>query len=77
MLVTCLILMVNIVTCGEIRQSNCYYSSSDVTFRNWYEAEERYDETKSGNITLKGGWRIYSSRSGSCVKKTNTARAVP
>jgi cellobiose phosphorylase len=52
------------VPCGDIRQANCYYSSSDVHFRNRYEADERYDEIKSGNITLRGGWRVYSSGPG-------------
>ncbi len=54
----------DIVPCGDIRQSNCYYSSSDVTFKNRYEADERYDEIKTGKITLKGGWRVYSSGPG-------------
>ncbi|RPJ04273.1 MAG: hypothetical protein EHM28_13710 [Spirochaetaceae bacterium] len=54
----------DIVPCGDIRQSNCYYSSSDVIFKNRYEADERYDEIKTGTITLKGGWRVYSSGPG-------------
>ena len=54
----------NVVPCGDIRQANCYYSSSDVTFRNRYEADERYEEIKTGKITLKGGWRVYSSGPG-------------
>ncbi len=54
----------DIVPCGDIRQANCYYSSSDVTFESRYEADERYDEIKTGNITLKGGWRVYSSGPG-------------
>ncbi len=54
----------HIVPCGDFRQSNCYYSSSDVTFKNRYEADERYDEIKTGTILLKGGWRIYSSGPG-------------
>jgi cellobiose phosphorylase len=54
----------DIVPCGDIRQSNCYYSSSDVTFRNRYEADELYEEIKTGKITLKGGWRVYSSGPG-------------
>jgi len=54
----------DIVPCGNIRQSNCYYSSSDVTFRNRFEADERYDEIKRGTIILRGGWRIYSSGPG-------------
>jgi cellobiose phosphorylase len=53
-----------IVPCGDFRQANCYYSSSDVTFKNRYEADERYNEIKTGTITLKGGWRIYSSGPG-------------
>jgi len=53
-----------VVPCGDIRQSNCYYSSSDVTFRNRYEADERYDEIQAGKITLRGGWRVYSSGPG-------------
>jgi len=53
-----------VVPCGDIRQSNCYYSSSDVTFRNRYEADEHYDEIKTGKIELKGGWRVYSSGPG-------------
>lgn len=54
----------DIVSCGDIRQANCYYSSSDVTFKTRYEADERYDEIKTGNLTLKGGWRVYSSGPG-------------
>jgi cellobiose phosphorylase len=53
-----------IVPCGDFRQSNCYYSSSDVTFKSRYEADERYDEIKTGIISLKGGWRVYSSGPG-------------
>ncbi len=54
----------DIVPCGDFRQSNCYYSSSDVTFKNRYEADEQYNEIKTGNILLKGGWRVYSSGPG-------------
>jgi cellobiose phosphorylase len=54
----------DIVPCGDIRQANCYYSSSDVTFKNRYEAEERYEDLKAGRVTLRGGWRIYSSGPG-------------
>ena len=53
-----------VVPCGDIRQSNCYYSSSDVTFRNRYEADERYAEIQTGKIMLRGGWRVYSSGPG-------------
>jgi 1,2-beta-oligoglucan phosphorylase len=54
----------DVVPCGDIRQSNCYYSSSDVAFRNRYEADELYDEIKTGKLTLRGGWRVYSSGPG-------------
>ena len=54
----------DIVPCGDIRQSNCYYTSSDVNFKNRYEADELYEEIKSGKLTLKGGWRVYSSGPG-------------
>jgi cellobiose phosphorylase len=53
-----------LVPCGDIRQANCYYSSSDVAFRSRYEADELYDEIKTGKIILRGGWRVYSSGPG-------------
>jgi cellobiose phosphorylase len=53
-----------IVTCGDYRQSNCYYSSSDVTFKNRFEADEKYEKILTGNLLLKGGWRVYSSGPG-------------
>jgi cellobiose phosphorylase len=55
---------IDIVPCGDIRQSNCYYSSSDVVFKSRYDADERYDEVKKGNLTVRGGWRVYSSGPG-------------
>ena len=36
----------DVVPCGDIRQSNCYYSSSDVIFKNRYEADERMMKSK-------------------------------
>jgi cellobiose phosphorylase len=53
-----------VVPAGDIRQSNCYYSSSDVAFRNRYEADEVYESVLRGDRELKGGWRIYSSGPG-------------
>lgn len=49
---------------GDIRQANCYYSSSDVAFKNRYEADEKYTAVINGEITLRGGWRVYSSGPG-------------
>jgi cellobiose phosphorylase len=54
----------DIVTCADLRQSNCYYSSSDVAFKSRYDADKRYAEINTGNIPLKGGWRVYSSGPG-------------
>ncbi|MFA5292190.1 MAG: hypothetical protein WC496_04055 [Phycisphaerae bacterium] len=57
-----------IIPQADIRQSNCYYSSSDAGFASRYEANKRYDELISGRIALKGGWRIYSSGPGMFVR---------
>jgi cellobiose phosphorylase len=54
----------DIVHQGDIRQANCYYSSSDVHFKNRYEADEHYGDVISGKIMLRGGWRVYSSGPG-------------
>lgn len=53
-----------VVPQGDLRQSNCYYSSSDVLFENRYEADEHYDDVVAGRMPLKGGWRVYSSGPG-------------
>jgi cellobiose phosphorylase len=46
------------------RQSTCYYSSSDATFADRYEAAEHYDEVMEATVPLEGGWRVYSSGPG-------------
>ena len=46
------------------RQANCYYSSSDAAFTDRYEAFADYDKVNSGEVTLEGGWRVYSSGAG-------------
>ncbi|NGZ75985.1 GH36-type glycosyl hydrolase domain-containing protein [Saccharibacillus alkalitolerans] len=53
-----------VVPNAELRQSNSYFSSSDGKFNNRYEAQERFGELKSGDVAVKGGWRIYSSGPG-------------
>ena len=53
-----------VVSNGDWRQANCYYSSSDVSFKNRYEADELYMEVINGKYPLKGGWRVYSSGPG-------------
>ncbi|EES72001.1 hypothetical protein POTG_03316 [Paenibacillus sp. oral taxon 786 str. D14] len=54
----------DVVPNAELRQSNVYFSSSDGKFATRYDAEERFDELRSGNVPVKGGWRIYSSGPG-------------
>ncbi len=54
----------DVVPCGDIRQANCYYSSSDVHFKHRFEADEKYEDVISGKFTLRGGWRVYSSGPG-------------
>lgn len=49
---------------AELRQSNAYFSSSDGKFATRYEAQERFEELRSGKVAVKGGWRIYSSGPG-------------
>ncbi|MEE4176607.1 MAG: hypothetical protein V2I46_03765 [Bacteroides sp.] len=53
-----------VVPQGDTRQSNCYYSSSDIIFKSRYEADERYHEIHTGKWTFRGGWRVYSSGPG-------------
>ncbi|MEH7610021.1 GH36-type glycosyl hydrolase domain-containing protein [Gottfriedia acidiceleris] len=49
---------------AEYRQSNTYFSSSDGKFNNRYEAQEQFARLKNGKVSVKGGWRIYSSGPG-------------
>jgi CRISPR-associated protein Csx3 len=46
------------------RQSNVYFSSSDADFADRYEAAERWPELRAGRVTVRGGWRLYSSGPG-------------
>ncbi len=54
----------SIVPAATLRQANCYYSSSDGAFADRYEAFLEYDRVKKGEMTLDGGWRVYSSGPG-------------
>ncbi len=53
-----------LVPAATLRQSNCYYSSSDAAFADRYQSSEQYDRVGSGTIALDGGWRVYSSGAG-------------
>lgn len=47
-----------------IRQANAYFSSSDGDFPDRYSYQRDFAKLKEGQITVKGGWRIYSSGPG-------------
>jgi cellobiose phosphorylase len=49
---------------AQPRQSTCYYSSSDASFADRYEAAARYGEVMAAAVPLEGGWRVYSSGPG-------------
>ncbi|MDD7986299.1 hypothetical protein PQO01_15215 [Lentisphaera marina] len=49
---------------AEIRQSNCYFSSSDADYNDRYEAQDTVEDLRAGKVKSKGGWRIYSSGPG-------------
>ncbi|MDK8179865.1 cellobiose phosphorylase [Paenibacillus sp. UMB4589-SE434] len=53
-----------VVPNAELRQSNAYFSSSDGKFSTRYEAQEHMEALRSGEVGVKGGWRIYSSGPG-------------
>lgn len=49
---------------ADWRQSNSYFSSSDGKFADRYEARDGFGKLRSGEVQVKGGWRIYSSGPG-------------
>jgi cellobiose phosphorylase len=53
-----------LVPSAALRQSNCYYSSSDAAFADRYQADDEYGRVMKGDVPLEGGWRVYSSGAG-------------
>ncbi|MBZ5953154.1 cellobiose phosphorylase [Leuconostoc gelidum subsp. gasicomitatum] len=49
---------------AAIRQANVYFSSSDADFDTRYEAQEHYAQLAEQSVSVKGGWRLYSSGPG-------------
>ncbi|WP_245208027.1 GH36-type glycosyl hydrolase domain-containing protein [Sediminibacillus dalangtanensis] len=49
---------------AELRQSNAYFSSSDGKFKTRYDAQDNFGKLRTGEVAVKGGWRIYSSGPG-------------
>lgn len=57
-----------LVSTATPRQANCYYSSSDATYKDRYQAYDEYVRVKNGEVALEGGWRVYSSGAGIGVR---------
>src|SRR6185503_12616412 len=53
---------------ARLRQANCYTSSSDAAFADRYDATERYDAVRTGDVAVEAGWRVYSSGAGIAVR---------
>lgn len=62
--VVCPINLKDAVPNAELRQSNAYFSSSDGKFNTRYQAACDFHKLKTGEVGVKGGWRIYSSGPG-------------
>jgi CRISPR-associated protein Csx3 len=58
-----------IVPNAAARQSNVYFSSSDADFPDRYVAARRWSEIRSGQVAVRGGWRLYSSGPGLFLHK--------
>lgn len=57
---------------ADYRQSNCYFSSSDGDFKSRYDFQNNFNKLKTGEVKVKGGWRIYSSGPGIYINKLIT-----
>jgi cellobiose phosphorylase len=64
LLVASPISVTQVVDNAQLRQRNCYFSSSDAMFQDRYEAARDYCKLKTGDIPVAGGWRVYSSGPG-------------
>lgn len=63
------ILIQHSVSNANIRQSNLYFSSSDGDYNDRYEYERNFGLLKTGDINVKGGWRLYSSGPGIYIRQ--------
>jgi|688.fasta_scaffold13458_8 cellobiose phosphorylase len=57
-----------LIPCAAPRQANCYYSSTDPSFSDRYQALAEYEKSLVGDVPLEGGWRVYSSGPGLTVR---------
>lgn len=53
-----------IVPNAALRQANAYFSSSDPDFNDRYEFAKGLDKLREGKVSVRGGWRVYSSGNG-------------
>ncbi len=63
------ILLTEYVPNALTRQSNVYYSSSDGCFDDRYEYAADFNKLRTGDIPVKGGWRLYSSGPGIYISR--------
>jgi 1,2-beta-oligoglucan phosphorylase len=63
------ILLTEYVPNATTRQSNVYYSSSDGCFDDRYEYATNFNKLRTGDIQVKGGWRLYSSGPGIYIRR--------
>ncbi|MBD5394831.1 MAG: cellobiose phosphorylase [Lachnospiraceae bacterium] len=63
------ILIQDSVPNANIRQSNLYFSSSDGAYHDRYDYAARFHLLKTGEIGVKGGWRLYSSGPGIYIRQ--------
>lgn len=54
---------------ARIRQSNMYFSSSEGAYNDRYDYAKNFHLLKTGDIQVKGGWRLYSSGPGIYLKQ--------
>jgi cellobiose phosphorylase len=52
------------VKAARLRQSTCYFTSSDAAFADRYQAAEQYQRVLRDDVPLEAGWRVYSSGPG-------------
>ncbi|MEE9405697.1 MAG: amylo-alpha-1,6-glucosidase, partial [Algisphaera sp.] len=64
LLTVCPVALQDTVPNANPRQANLYFSSSDAQVADRYDAAARYDALMSGDATVDGGWRLYSSGPG-------------
>ncbi|MBO4623093.1 MAG: cellobiose phosphorylase [Bacilli bacterium] len=58
------IIVTDVVKNALPRQRNSYFSSSDGCFNTRYIAKDNFNKLKTGEVGVKGGWRVYSSGPG-------------